>query len=130
MDGQATINRHNRLHPHYLIHLDDDANVITAHTEVKQLLDLIRASCQGAHEPIPAAYRLFNYLTSEGAEMGIYSYLLNQAISSVIDVTEQRDIDSLFSGAKTTVLQQSFRGLNDFELIAFLAIVEPEAAYG
>jgi hypothetical protein len=130
VDGQTTINRHNRLHPYYLIYLDDDGNVITAHTEVKELLDLIRASCQGADEPLPAAYRVFNRLTSEGAEMGMYSRLLNEAIGSVIDVTEQRDVDSLFSGTKTTALQRSFRGLDDFELIAFLAIVEPGVADG
>ena len=51
--------------------------------------------------------------------VGARGYLLKGA--------EQRDIDSLFSGAKTTALQQSFEGLDDFELIAFLAIVEPEA---
>jgi len=130
LDGQTPINRHNRLHPYYLIYLDVDGNVITAHTEVKELLDLIRASCQGADQPLPAAYHVFNRLTSEGAEMGSYSRLLNDAIGSVIDVTEQRDIDSLFAGTKTTALQQSFRGLDDFELIAFLAIVEPEAANG
>jgi hypothetical protein len=130
VDGQAKINRHNRLHPHYLIYLDNDGNVVTDHTEVKQLLDLIRASCQGAHEPIPAAYHVFNQFTGEGAEMGFYSNLLNEAINSLIDVTEQRDIDSLFSGPKTTALQQSFEGLDDFELIAFLAIVEPETTDG
>jgi hypothetical protein len=127
IDEQAKINRHNRLHPHYLIYLDNDGNVVTDHTEVKQLLDLIRASCQGAHQPIPTAYHVFNQITSEGAEMRAYSDLLNEAIKSLIDVTEQRDIDSLFSGTKTTALQQSFEGLDDFELIAFLAIVEPQA---
>lgn len=130
VDGQAAINRHNRLHPHYLIYLDVEGNVITDHTEVKQLLDLIRASCQGADEPVPAAYRVFNRVTSEGAEMGAYSSLLNDAITSLIDVTEQRDIDSLFSGTKTTALQQSFEGLDDFELIAFLAVVEAAATDG
>ncbi|WP_298992775.1 helicase-related protein [uncultured Pseudokineococcus sp.] len=126
----AKINRHNRLHPYYLIYLNDDGKVVTDHTEVKQLLDLVRGSCQGAHEPIHAAYHVFNQRTSEGAEMGDYSRLLNGAISSLIDVTEQRDIDSLFSGTKTTALQQSFQGLDDFELIAFLAIVEPETSDG
>nr|WP_238348689.1 C-terminal helicase domain-containing protein [Ornithinimicrobium pratense] len=127
VDERTKINRHNRLHPHYLIYLDNDGKVITDHTEVKQLLDLIRASCQSASEPIPAAYHAFNQHTSEGAEMGVYSNLLTEAINSLIEVTEQRDIDSLFSGAKTTALQQTFEGLDDFELIAFLAIVEPEA---
>ena len=128
VDKEAKINRHNRLHPHYLIYLDQQGNVLTDHTEVKQLLDLVRASCQGAHEPIPAAYQVFNAATHEGAEMSGYSDLLNQAINSLVDVTEQRDIDSLFSSAKTTALQQSFEGLDDFELIAFLAIVETESA--
>jgi hypothetical protein len=45
-----------------------------------------------------------------------------------VEVTEQRDIDSLFSSARTTALQQSFAGLDDFELIAFLAVVEPEGS--
>ena len=130
VDEKARVNRHNRLHPHYLIYLDVDGNVVTDHTEVKQLLDVIRASCQGAHEPIPAAYNVFNELTSEGVKMGAYSHLLSEAIKSLIDVTEQRDIDSLFSGARTTALQQSFQGLEDFELIAFLAIVESDAAHG
>ena len=130
IDEQAKVNRHNRLHPHYLIFMDDDGNVVTDHTEVKQLLDLVRASCEGAHEAIPAAYQVFNRLTNEGAEMGVYSNLLNEAINSLIDVSQQRDIDSLFSGKKTTALQQNFEGLNDFELIAFLAIVEPEATDG
>ena len=130
VNDQAKINRHNRLHPHYLIYLDNDGNVVTDHTEVKQLLDLVRASCQGAVEPIPAAYHAFNRATSEGAEMGVYSNLLTEAINSLIGVTEQRDIDSLFSGTKTTALQQTFEGLDDFELIAFLAIVDPEESDG
>ncbi|WP_298338246.1 helicase-related protein [Ferrimicrobium sp.] len=130
LEKRTTINRHNRLHPNYLIYLDDDGNVITAHTEVKQLLDLIRASCQGADEPVHAAFQVFNDLTSDGADMSTYSRLLNEAIRSVIDVTEQRDIDSLFSGTRTTALQQGFQGLDDFELIAFLAIVEPKAIDG
>lgn len=125
VNEQAKINRHNRLHPHYLIYLDNDGTVVTDHTEVKQVLDLVRASCQGASEPIPAAFHAFNQATNEGAEMGVYSNLLTEAINSLIDVTEQRDIDSLFSGTKTTALQQTFEGLDDFELIAFLAIVDP-----
>ena len=43
----------------------------------------------------------------------------------MIDVTEERDIDSLFTPGHTTALAQTISGLDDFELIAFLAIVEP-----
>ncbi len=45
----------------------------------------------------------------------------------MIDVTEERDVDSLFSPGHTTALVQTIAGLDDFELIAFLAIVEEPA---
>jgi hypothetical protein len=43
----------------------------------------------------------------------------------MIDVTEERDIDSLFSGGHTTALTQAIAGVDDFELTAFIAIVDP-----
>jgi superfamily II DNA or RNA helicase len=127
VDDEVTINRHNRLHPHYLVYLDDQGNVVADHTEVKRLLDLIRTSCHGQGEPIGAVYRVFNEATAEGADMTHYSDLLTAAIRSLIDVTEERDIDSLFSSSRTTALAQTFSGLDDFELVAFLAVVEPES---
>ena len=54
--------------------------------------------------------------------MRVYSDLLDQAIRSMIDVKEERDIDSLFSGGKTTALVDTISGLDDFELIAFIVI--------
>lgn len=130
VDEEVKINRHNRLHPYYLVHLDDQGNVVADHTEVKRVLDLIRGSCRGQSEPIGAVYRVFNKATAEGADMAQYSDLLTAAIRSLIHVTEERDIDSLFSGSRTTALAQSFAGLDDFELVAFLAVVEPEALDG
>lgn len=56
-----------------------------------------------------------------------YSALLTDAIHSMIEVTEERDIDSLFSGGSTTALTQSIAGLDDFELTAFIAVVDPES---
>jgi hypothetical protein len=54
--------------------------------------------------------------------MSIYSNLLDQAIRSIIDVKEEKDIDSLFLGGKTTALVDTINGLDDFELITFLVI--------
>lgn len=124
--GSAGINKHHRLHPYYLVYLDEDGGVVADHTEVKALLDLIRQSCHGRSEPVPAAYRVFNRMTAEGADMRQYSELLTSAITTLINVTEEREIDSLFSGPQTTALAHRFTGLDDFELIAFLAIVDPD----
>ncbi|MEZ4681841.1 MAG: hypothetical protein R2932_47290 [Caldilineaceae bacterium] len=43
----------------------------------------------------------------------------------MIAVKEEKDLDSLFSGGKTTALVNTIAGLDDFELIAFL-VVQPE----
>ena len=51
-----------------------------------------------------------------------YSQLLNQAIQSMILVKEEKDIESLFSGGKTTALVDTIAGLDDFELLAFLVV--------
>jgi hypothetical protein len=57
--------------------------------------------------------------------MGKYSGLLTAAIRSMIDVTDERDLDSLFTDGPTTALTQTIAGLDDFELIAFLVVVDP-----
>jgi superfamily II DNA or RNA helicase len=118
-------NRGNRLHPHYLVYLADDGRVVADHTEVKSLLDLIRAGCRPHDEHVTAVTRVFNAATSGGAKMGEYSELLTAAIRSIVDVTDERDLDSLFTDGATTALSQVIGGLDDFELIAFIAVVEP-----
>ena len=123
INADEHLNRGNRLHPHYLIYLDDHGEVIADHTEVKHLLDLIRAGCRNRDEPAWEVCRIFNVATRDGADMGQYSHLLTEAIRSMIDVTEERDLDSLFTPGHTTALVQTIAGLDDFELIAFLAIV-------
>lgn len=124
INADETLHRGNRLHPHYLVYLDTEGNVIADHTEVKYLLDLIRAGCRNRDAPAWEVARIFNDATSDGADMTMYSDLLTQAIRSMIDITEERDLDSLFSPGHTTALQQTITGLDDFELIAFLAVVE------
>jgi superfamily II DNA or RNA helicase len=116
------INQHNRLHPYYLIYIGQDGNIITDHTEVKRLLDLVRTACKGQHQPISAACQLFNQATDDGRNMQAYSNLLDQAIRSMVDVKEEKDLDSLFSGGSTTALVNTIAGLDDFELITFLVI--------
>lgn len=125
VNADEAINRGNRLHPHYLIYLDDDGTVIADHTEVKHLLDLVRGGCRPYDEPVTEVTRLFNAATKEGAEMGKYSELLTAAIHSMIETTDERDIDSLFTDGHTTALTQAIAGLDDFELIAFIAVVDP-----
>lgn len=128
VNADPAVNRGNRLHPQYLVYVDNNGEVIADHTEAKRLLDLVRAGSRPHDEPVADVVRVFNESTHEGADMSKYSTLLTDAIHSMIDVTEERDIDSLFSGGHTTALTQQIAGLDDFELIAFIAVVDPEGA--
>jgi hypothetical protein len=120
----VNINQQNRLHPFYLVYIANDGQVISNHTEVKKLLDLARTACKGKDQPLVAACRRFNEATYDGRDMHVYSDLLDKAIHSMVAIKEERDIDSLFSGGKTTALVGTISGLQDFELISFLVIQE------
>ncbi|WP_374267239.1 helicase-related protein [Zoogloea sp.] len=122
----VNVNQHNRLHPYYLVYIDRAGHVVHDHTEVKRLLDLARTCCKGQDKPIPQATQLFNEETAEGRQMQVYSDLLGKAIRSMIEVKEEKDLDSLFTGGKTTALTNTISGLDDFELITFLVIQEAE----
>jgi hypothetical protein len=115
---------HNRLHPYYLVYINREGEVIHDHTEVKRLLDLVRTGCKGQAQPIADACHLFNKETADGRKMQMYSDLLGKSIRSMIEVKEEKDLDSLFSGGKTTALTNTISGLDDFELISFLVIQE------
>lgn len=123
----VNVNQHNRLHPYYLIYIGNDGEVITDHTQVKPLLDLVRSSCKGLTNPISSVCQLFNATTGDGRDMTRYSDLLGQAIRSMVEVKEDKDIDSLFSGVNTTALVDTIKGLDDFELISFLVVQGDEA---
>jgi hypothetical protein len=43
----------------------------------------------------------------------------------MIEVKEDQDIDSLFTGTRTTALLNTISGLEDFELIAFIVVQSP-----
>lgn len=118
----VNINQQNRLHPYYLIYIADDGEVVVDQTQVKRLLDLVRTSCKGRGTPFMELCRPFNVETEDGKRMEKYSGLLNEAIRSMIEVKEERDIDSLFSGGHTSALTHTIAGLEDFELIAFIVV--------
>ena len=120
-DG-VNINQQNRLHPYYLVYVAQDGEILVNHTEPKRLLDLVRAACKERGEPVPEAFQPFNKATKDGRRMEAYSGLLNTAIRSMIELKEEKDIDSLFTGGKTSALLNTITGLDDFELIAFLVV--------
>ncbi|MDA8212325.1 MAG: helicase-related protein [Clostridia bacterium] len=122
VNDEVNINNQNRLHPFYLLYIGEDGNVVTNHLDVKQTMDILRGMCKNKPLPVREAYEIFNRETKDGRDMSRYSMLLEDTIRSIIDVKEESDIDSLFTAGGTSALVDSVKGLEDFELIAFVVI--------
>lgn len=54
--------------------------------------------------------------------MDKFNKLFEKAIDSIIGVKTGKDIDSKFTASGTTALTGDIKGLDDFELIYFIAI--------
>ena len=120
--NSVNIDNQNRLHPFYMVYISNDGEVICDHLSPKQMLDKMRFLCKGKTEPIPELYRQFNKETRDGRNMSLFSKLLGDAISSIIKVKEESDIDSFLGGGQISFLTNDIKGLDDFELICFLVV--------
>lgn len=118
----VNINNQNRLHPFYMVYISNEGKVICDHLSPKDMLDKMRYLCKGKKEPIADLCRRFNKDTKDGRDMRELSRLLGQAITSIIEVKEESDIDSFLSGGQVSFLDDEIKGLDDFELICFLVV--------
>ena len=118
----VNIDHTNLLHPFYMVYLSDEGEVRCNHLSPKRLLDTMRLACKGKDVPDLKLCQQFNKETKDGYRMDTYSHLLQKAVESIITVKDESDIDSLFSEGNTTALAHKVKGLDDFELIAFLVI--------
>ena len=82
----------------------------------------MRFLCKGKTEAVPELYRQFNKETRDVRNMADFSKLLGQAISSIIEVKEESDIDSFLGGGQVSFLTNEIKGLDDFELTCFLVV--------
>ena len=123
INSSVKIESSNQLHPFYIVYIREDGQVLSNHLSVKNTLDLLRYISKDKKEPLKEAYNKFNDDTNDGSNMSKYSELLNKSIESIINVKEETDIESLFRRGGTTMLQNDIKGLEDFELIAFVVIV-------
>lgn len=122
VNNSVNIDNQNRIHPFYMVYISSDGEVVCDYLNPKHLLDTMRLLCRGKSEPIKELYAKFNEETNDGKDMAEISELLSDAINFIIDVKEESDIDSLFKKGGTSALMSEVSGLEDFELICFMAV--------
>ncbi|WP_367885527.1 helicase-related protein [Pseudogemmatithrix spongiicola] len=116
------------LAPHYLVHVGDDGTVLLPFTQAKQILDRLKRMCVGRDLPDAAACASFDVATKRGEDMNRVRRLLGAAVTSVVGKTEERAVASLFTPGGTHALEGEFAGIDDFEVVAFLAILSDNAS--
>lgn len=122
LNNSVNIDMQNRLHPFYMVYVGTGGEVICDHLSPKELLDKFRSLCKGINTPVMDVCREFNTETKDGRDMQSISTLLTDAITSIIEVKEENDIDSLFNIGGTSALNNKISGLDDFEMICFLVV--------
>ncbi|MDR3241993.1 MAG: DEAD/DEAH box helicase family protein [Lactobacillaceae bacterium] len=121
-NNAINIDKQNRLHPFYLIYLDEQGQIVSNHLNPKAILNDMRYLAKDKAEPLTDLANAFNRETQDGRKMAKYSELLSKGIDSLVNIKAEKDIDSLFTTGATTALENEIKGLDDFELIDFLVV--------
>lgn len=122
INGGVNIGNQNRLHPFYMVYITTGGEVLCDHLSPKEMLDTMRLLCKGKTEPNFELCRAFNKETKDGKDMRRYSALLGEAITSIIEVKDQSELDSFLNGDNVSFFSNKIKGLDDFELICFLVV--------
>ncbi|NFV11762.1 hypothetical protein FDG09_02205 [Clostridium sporogenes] len=89
--------------------------------EIKNILDILRVACKNKIESIKKVCSKFNKETKDGYSMDKYNKALESAIQSIVTVKEE-NLKNLFTVGSKVLFQERIKGLDDFELIAFVVI--------
>ncbi|MBN4049500.1 DEAD/DEAH box helicase family protein [bacterium AH-315-N03] len=125
-NAKITVDSTYALSPHFLVFVGDDGEVLLNFTQTRRFLDLVKKLALGRSQPDPGAHQLFADRTRDGADMAHYRSLLDKAVAAVSGKAEERGVESLFHRGGTAITQDSHRGLADFEVVAYLAVVEAD----
>ena len=110
------------LDPYYLVFVTDEGEVQYAYTQAKKILDIYKKLCKGEKAAIEGAVAQFAQQTKEGKEMKHYRSLFAEAVQSIIGKKEERGVASLFERGGTVLTADTFKGMEDFELISYLVV--------
>ncbi len=120
--GSETVNP---LQPYFLAYVQDSGEVRYTFTHPKQILEMFRLLCAGKTQPYKALCRLFDEKTHTGADMSVYSHLLERAVGAISTTFKRRTIMNLQAGRAGVLIDQNKQvsQTTDFDLITWLVIV-------
>lgn len=127
-DAAKTIEPGYPLAPHYLVHVGESGAVELPYTQAKRILDRLKRLALGRDLPDVGACARFDAQTGNGEDMCAPRDLLAAAIASVAGKRQERAVASLFTPGGTQALAGEFAGSDDFEVVAWLAVLPGNGA--
>ncbi len=109
---------------YYLVHVGEDDTVVLPYTQAKQILDRLKRLSLGRDLPDASAGAAFDKTTKNGEDMRAAQRLLAAAVASIVGKNQERAVASLFSPGGTHAIKGEFAGINDFEVLAYLVVVQ------
>lgn len=118
------------LAPYYLVYVSDSGEVVLNFIHTKQILDALKKISLGRANPDEKAYKRFNDLTRNGKDMSHYQALLAKAVAAITGKAEEKGVESLFQRGGTVISKDAFKGIDDFEVVAYLIILSEDSRSG
>lgn len=112
------------LAPHFLAYVADDGLVPLNFIQSKKILDLLKQQAFQQEAVDSSAFQLFYQNTGSGADMGRYQEMLATAIDSIVGKSEEKGTQSLFTRGGTVLTPNSSQGLDDFEVVSYLILLD------
>ena len=119
-----TIDPNYPLSPHYLVHISSDGETILNHSQAKLVLDRLKMLCVGRDLSDASAYERFDQATNAGANMSTYLNHLKSGIAAIVGTNDERATASLFTPGGTLLTPGGNHGVDDFEVVAYLIILD------
>jgi len=111
------------LAPYYLVWVSEIGEIQLNFTHAKKTLDILKKLSIGHADPDEKAYVRFSALTRNGVDMTLYQDLLAKAVAAITGKADEKGVESLFQRGGTVLSRDSFRGIDDFEVVSYLIIL-------
>lgn len=112
------------LAPHYMVYVSESGETLLNYTQAKKALDLLRKAAGAGLDLDTGAVAKFNASTRNGKDMSKYQTLLSKAVETITGKAEEHGIGSLFTRGGTAISKDTFQGIDDFEVVGYLIILD------
>ncbi|MDF1543229.1 MAG: helicase-related protein [Anaerosomatales bacterium] len=112
------------LAPHYLVYVGSDGATRLNYHQTRRVLELMKKIALGRSQQDLRGTQAFEAATRNGQRMEGYQELLAKAVAAVTGKTEEHGVASLFERGGTVLARDTFRGVDDYEVVAWLTLLD------